>query len=570
MPSWFARARQALANEPHIGGERAWLAWFAVLALVTVGMLRVQGSLHEAHVTLAYLLVVLGASASGGRVLGLTLAAVSFGCFTFFFVPPLHTFTVTEPLDWLVLAAFLATSAVAAQLLALAQNQAAAARERAAEVDRLSSVGSEALNAGRAEEALVAIADVIRGTLDTVTCEIYLRDEPHHTVTLVARSSAQPNADLTHTREYTREYTREMTTHTGTHAIRDRVPPMRPPGMPGGERLVEWVAESGRAVARRMDGTTRFAEAGVRITEGTTFDASGAGTLFLPLRVRDRTVGVLCIEHTDARTLDAPRLRFLEALAYYAALGVERVRLVAEAEHADALREADRLKDALLASVSHDLRTPLTTIKALAHSIGAEGDERAIIIEQEADRLNRFVADLLDLSRLAAGALTVSPEITAADDLLGAAWQRVSGALGSRTLEVSLDPEEPLLVGRFDFVHSLRVLVNLIENALKYSPADAPVELTARRSGDTLEFLVDDRGAGIPVAERERIFEPFYRPSESPPDTSSAGLGLSIARRLAEAQGGSLRYEPREGGGSRFVFSVPAADLTTPEVARAR
>jgi two-component system sensor histidine kinase KdpD len=547
-----------------MGGERAWLAWFAVLALVTVGMLRVQSSLHEAHVALAYLLVVLGASASGGRVLGLTAAAVSFGCFTFFFVPPYHTFTVTEPLDWLVLVAFLVTSAVAAQLLALAQNQAASARERAAEVDHLSSVGSEALNAGRAEEALVAIADVIRGTLDTVTCEIYLRDEPHHTVTLVARSSARPNADLTHTREHTREQT---LTGAGDH--RDRPVPMRPPGMPGGERLVEWVAESGRAVARRMDGTTRFAEAGVRITEGT-FDASGAGTLFLPLRVRDRTVGVLCIEHTDARTLDAPRLRFLEALAYYAALGVERVRLVAEPEHADALREADRLKDALLASVSHDLRTPLTTIKALAHSIGAEGDERAVTIEEEADRLNRFVADLLDLSRLAGGALTVSPEITAADDLLGAAWQRVSGALGSRTLEVSLDPDEPLLVGRFDFVHSLRVLVNLIENALKYSPIDAPVELAARRSGDTLEFLVDDRGAGIPVAERERIFEPFYRPSDSPPDTNSAGLGLSIARRLAEAQGGSLRYEPRDGGGSRFVFSVPAADLTTLEVARAR
>ena len=554
MPPWLLRARQLFTGESNRGVRRAWLLWFGVLALVTVAMLQVQDSLHEAHVALAYLLVVLGASASGGRVLGLTLAGVAFGCFTFFFVPPYHTFTVTEPLDWLVLVAFLATSGVAAQLLACAQNEAAAARERATEVDRLSSLGSEALNAGRAEDALVAIADVIRGTLDTVTCEIYLRDEPRHSVTLAARSSIKPATDATDTGSFSL---------TGD---RDRLPGLRPPGMPGGARLVEWVAESGRAVARRADGTTRFADAGLRIAERAAFDPTGAGILLLPLQVRGRTVGVLSIEHADALTLDAPRLRFLEALAYYAALGVERVRLVAEAEHAEALRQADRLKDALLASVSHDLRTPLTTIKALAHSIGAEGDERAVTIEQEADRLNRFVADLLDLSRLAGGALTVTPELTAADDLLGAAWQRASGALGDRVLEVSLDPDEPLLVGRFDFVHSLRVLVNLIENALKYSPATEPVEVAARRVGDVLEFLVEDRGAGIPDIERERIFEPFYRPSDSPPDTSSAGLGLSIARGLAEAQGGSLRYEPREGGGSRFIFSVPAADLTALEV----
>ena len=231
------------------------------------------------------------------------------------------------------------------------------------------------------------------------------------------------------------------------------------------------------------------------------------------------------------------------------------------AEHTEALRQADRLKDALLASVSHDLRTPLTTIKALAHRIGQEGDERAVTIEEEADRLNRFVADLLDLSRLAGGALAVSPELTAAEDLVGATLQRVSGAQGDRAIAVSLDREEPLLLGRFDFVHSLRILVNLIENALKYSPAGAAVELEARRAGDALEFVVADRGPGIPPAESERIFEPFYRPSGSPPDAGSAGLGLSIARRLAEAQGGSLRHEPREGGGSRFILRVPAADL---------
>jgi two-component system, OmpR family, sensor histidine kinase KdpD len=266
----------------------------------------------------------------------------------------------------------------------------------------------------------------------------------------------------------------------------------------------------------------------------------------------------------DALALDPGQRRFLEALSYYAALGVERVRLAAEAEHAEALRQADKLKDALLASVSHDLRTPLTTIKALAHAIRLRGDERAATIEEEADRLNRFVADLLDLSRLAAGALVVTPEINAAEDLIGAALQRVSGALDGRTLDARVDPAAPLLLGRFDFVHSLRILANLIENALKYAPAGSVVEVSARRAGgarELLEFVVADRGPGVPPAERERIFEPFYRPAGHVPDARGAGLGLSIARRLAEAQGGSVRYEPREGGGSLFVLALPAADV---------
>ena len=540
----------------HAHRTRHWAVWVGVLTLVTVALLRVRDSLHEAHVALAYLLVVLGASASGGRALGFTVAAAGFACFNYFFVPPHFAFAVAEPLDWLVLVAFLVTGAVAAQLLARAQTEANAARERAAEVDRLSTLGAEALNAGRADEALTRIADVIRGTLGAVACEIYLRDETRGTVTLATVSNPAPSP-------VDESELRSRAGPASERGARERPLTPRPPGIPAGARLIEWVAENGRAVSTRPDGTIRFANASRVGSEHTEFDPSGARLLLLPLRVREHTVGVLSIEHADALVLDAPRLRFLEALAYYAALGVERVRLVAEAEHAEALRHADRLKDALLASVSHDLRTPLTTIKALAHSIASDGDERATTIEEEADRLNRFVADLLDLSRLAAGALSVTPELTAADDLLGAAWQRVSGAVGNRTLDVAIDPNEPLLVGRFDFVHSLRVLVNLIENALKYSPASAPIGLSARRVGDVIEFLVEDRGAGVPPGERERIFEPFYRRAGSPPDASSAGLGLSIARRLAEAQGGTLRYEPRDNGGSRFVYSVPAADLTT-------
>ncbi|MDQ3948725.1 MAG: DUF4118 domain-containing protein [Gemmatimonadota bacterium] len=511
---------------------RPWLLWLAALALVTAGLLAVRPSLDKVHVALAYLLLVLGASSRGGRAVGLTLAVVGFFCFNFFFLPPYYTFVVTEPLDWLVLAAFLTTGTVAAQLLTRARSEADVAGRRAAEIDRLSSLGAETLNAGRAEKALAAIADVIRTTLGVARCEIYLRDETRGAVTLAAAVGAEPPspAELAVT----------------------------------GSRLVEWVAESGRTVAERVDGATRVGGDGAALGGHgpAAVDLTGARALIVALRVRERTVGVLRIADEEALELDAPRRRFVEALSYYAALGAERVRLVAEAEHAEALRQADRLKDAVLASVSHDLRTPLTTIKALAHDIRADGDERAAIIEEEADRLNRFVADLLDLSRLAGGALTVTPELNAAEDLVGAALQRVGGALRGRMLNASLDTTEPLLLGRFDFVHSLRALVNLIENALKYSPADRPVDVSARRVGDALEFVVADRGSGVPPAERDRIFEPFYRRGGAAPDAGGAGLGLSIARRLAEAQGGSVRCESRGGGGSLFVLSLPAADVT--------
>jgi two-component system, OmpR family, sensor histidine kinase KdpD len=525
------------AGAPRAPGAalRPWALWLAALVAVTAALLLVQPRLDKAHVALVYLLVVLGASSRAGRGLGLLVSVVAFFALNFFFIAPYHTLVVAHPLDWLVLAAFLLTSAVAAQLLSRAQSEAEAARQRAAEVDRLSAVGAEALNAGRAEDALTAIADVVRATLDVARCEIFVRADPDGAAVLVAASGERPPS---------REAPR---------------PDAGPPSpLPSGDRLVDWVATSGRAVAERDDGSVRVAAADA--APGA-LDTAGALALYVPLRVRERPVGVLRVLHDAPLALDVPGERFLEALSYYAALGVERLRLVKEAEHAQALREADELKNALLASVSHDLRTPLTTIKALAHAIRVGGDDRAATIEEEADRLNRFVADLLDLSRLAGGAFAVSLELNAAEDLVGAAVQRVSGALAGRTLDVRLDTSEPLLIGRFDFAHSLRALVNLVENAVKYSPPGSTIAVSARRSGDRLELVVEDHGPGVPAGEEARIFEAFYRPPGVPPDVGGAGLGLSIAQRMAAAQGGALRYERRAEGGSRFVLALPAAEL---------
>jgi two-component system sensor histidine kinase KdpD len=524
------------------------LRWSLALALLTLGLLPLRPSLDKAHVALAYLLLILAASARAGRRVGLVLSVVSFFCFNFFFVEPLHSFVVAEPLDWLVLVALLITSAVAAHLLSVAQSEARMAWDRAAEIDRLAVLGAETLNAGPAEQALAAIAGVIQEALGVDRCRIHAVGESGGALTLVAERGA-------------------LSTAVPEAEAKAPTPPSRDLGVPTRSDLLQWVADHGRVGVERRDGSMRVgvvpkvngsAETPLDITGGAGIaDACG---LLLPLRVHDRVVGVVHIERRLALELTPSRQRFLRAISYYAALGVERQRLITQAEHAEVLRRTDKMKDAVLASVSHDLRTPLTTIKALANAIRLEGDDRAAIIEEEADRLNRFVADLLDLSRLNGGATPVAPQITAIEDLLGAALQRVSGALVHRVIDVQLPPDEPLLLARLDFMQSLRIVVNLLENADKYSPPDQSIDVSAERVDDVVRLAVADRGPGISDTERERIFEPFQRVGNIP-DANGAGLGLSIARRLAEMQGGRLLHEARDGGGSRFVLELPAASL---------
>jgi two-component system sensor histidine kinase KdpD len=505
---------------------RQWIPWLAALVVTTAVMVLVRPHLGAAHVVLAYLLLVHLAAARGGRALGLTLAGLAFLCFIWFFLKPYYTWVVAEPLDWLVLPAFIVTIVVTTQLLHRAQTEAERARQRAREIDRLAALGAETLNAGRADDALRAIAEVIRSTLAVDTCAIYTIDRDNGGIRLASGVSA-----------------------AGGEAG-DSVP----------SDLVNFAVEHGADAVECTDGNTWVIELRPGGTGSGAPDIPGARAIAIPLRVRERTVGVLKIRRASGLTLEPAERRFLRALAYYAALGVERAQLAAEAERAEGLREADRLKDAVIAAVSHDLRTPLTTIKALAHDVAAAGDERAATIELEADRLNRFVADLLDLSRIKAGAAALCLEPNEAEDLVGAALQRMSGALNGREIRVMLDPDDPLLIGRFDLSQSVRVLVNLLENALKYSPVEEPIDLTVRRQGEFIAISVADHGPGIPPGQLERIFEPFYRPPGGAPDVGGAGLGLPIARGLAEAQGASLTYAPRDGGGSVFTLLLPAIE----------
>ncbi|MDF1505703.1 ATP-binding protein, partial [Roseisolibacter sp. H3M3-2] len=345
-------------------------------------------------------------------------------------------------------------------------------------------------------------------------------------------------------------------------------PDARAPFHPDPERLLAWAAETGRSVVELDGGSARYAPADDPARASTAvrwaMEADGPPPRALPrpLPVRDRVAGVLHRVGAPAPLLQEIA-RVLAALLQYAALGVERLRLVEEAERAEGERRVEALRGALLTAVSHDLRTPLTTIKGIAHEIARGGDpSRAAVVEAEADRMDALVGDLLDLSRLQAGALPLDVRIDTADELVGAALQRAAGPLAGR--EVRIDLPDELLAARFDLAHTVRALVNLLENAAKYAPPASPVTVRAARAGGVVRVAVIDAGPGVPAAERARIFEAFYRPPGTPPDVRGTGLGLSIARGIAEAQGGALRYEASAEGGAAFVLELPAAEWRDP------
>jgi len=514
------------------GGLRARVNWIGLVAWLLGGaattllLWLLRDELDKAHMALAYLVLVLLASSRQGRLVGLLVALLSFLSFNFFLLPPYYTFVIADPLDWGVLVAFLVSGGIAAELFHRQQLATALAERRAREVSRLGTLGAESLSVGRAAEAVDAIVRVILAELPVTEAKITLRPHVEH--------------------------------GDGDHGERATLRSSSRAGIES-QDLESFVVRERRIASRRADGTTHVEPAPARLAD-VLERARGESDLLVPLTVRDRCLGVLWLSDPQGLRFDAAQATFADALAYYAALAAERVRLAGEAERVEALREADRLKDALLASVSHDLRTPLTTIRATASELRQEGEERGALIEEEADRLNRLVADLLDLSRLRAGVLPLSPEINAAEDLVGAALQRLGGTPGAGDVRVSLPSSDSIAVGRFDFSHSLRALTNLLENALRHSPSPGTVELEVRTEGDVLHFDVLDQGPGVAPHDRSRLFEPFFR-SASSAGVQGTGLGLTIAARIAEAQGGAVTYAPRPGGGSIFSLRLPAADL---------
>ncbi|HXP96247.1 MAG TPA: sensor histidine kinase KdpD [Telmatospirillum sp.] len=289
-----------------------------------------------------------------------------------------------------------------------------------------------------------------------------------------------------------------------------------------------------------------------------------ADWLFLPLKTARGPVGVLGVQMAGQELLAPEDSRLLETLADQAAVAIERTTLVADVEAARLATETDRLRQALLSSLSHDLRTPLVSILGAASSLINYGDDLdskdrrdlATTVQDEAERLNRFVQNLLDMTKLGSGALKPNADWADLNDVVRAAVDRSGKLLKGRQIKVDIDPELPLLC--LDSVLMEQVFFNLLDNACKYSPPGSLVTVWARTGKDLALIEVCDQGAGIPEADRERVFDMFYRVEATDKQTAGTGLGLAICRGIVEAHHGTIKAEPGlHGTGTCIVIHLP-------------
>jgi two-component system sensor histidine kinase KdpD len=298
---------------------------------------------------------------------------------------------------------------------------------------------------------------------------------------------------------------------------------------------------------------------------------AGTGTLsavksiYLPLIASQHVIGVLRLEPLQpGRVLEADSLRLLEALGSQVGLAIEHENLSRQAQAAQLQIEAEQMRNTLLSSVSHDLRTPLTVIAGSASSL-LEGEksldastkhELAQNIYEEAKRLDRLVHNLLEMSRLQSGQAMFNKEWYVLEEVIGCALAQLDSQLHDHPVSINLPTDLPLV--KIDALLLERVVINLLENSMKYTPPGTPLEILGRIEGHELLVAVADRGPGLPPGEEERIFEKFYQ--VSPGSARGAGLGLTICRSIIEAHGGRIWAANRPEGGAVFAFTIPLGE----------
>jgi len=499
----------AAANPSRPAGSLAGYcrAFAVVLCCTGLGVL-LSPYLVPTNLVMVYLLGVVAVSLRLGRGPSILAACLSVAAFDFCFVPPRWTLAVRDTEYVLTFLVMLLTGIVISTLAARVQYQAQSARRRERRTAALYAISRE-LAATPSREQIARIAERHVMAASDVRAMVLLPDQ---------------DGKLAHS--------------SGANATKGSLSVHE-------EAVAKWVLEHGQTAGR---GTATL---------------PGAEGIYLPLSTSRGTVGVLgVIPAGSTQTLDIEQLHLLDAFAGLIALALERADLEFEADQIRLDIETERLRSSLLSAVSHDLRTPLSVITGASSTL-LENErtlndnvrrELAASILDESERLNRLVANLLDMTRLQAGALEIRKQWQPVEEVIGAALARVVRQLQDHPIATDIAPDLPF--APFDDLLVQQVLVNLLENAARYTPVNTPIDISAHQEGHSIVIEVADRGPGLPPVDPSRLFEKFYRAEQSKPRTG-AGLGLAICRGIVQLHGGRIEAENRHGGGAVFRFSLP-------------
>jgi two-component system sensor histidine kinase KdpD len=490
--------------QPH----RPWrrYVWGVTLvAAATAICALVAPYISPTNLVVIYLLSTVLSAIFLGRGPAILTSFLSVAAFDFFFVPPQLTLAVTDTEYILTFFGLLAVSLVISYLTAQVREQADTAQRREAQTAALYELGHDLT----ATVGLEAVAKTIIS---------------HISQTL----------------------SREVAIF-----------------LPEGDQLKVYAASQGLVVAENELAVATWTFEHGQLAGRGTDTLPDASMHYQPLKTTRGVIGVLGVKPASPNSYMSPdQRRILDAFVNQVALAIEGARLAEQARQTELLEATEKLQTALLNSISHDLRTPLVSITGALSSLeegspALDEEVRRSLIEtarEEAERLNRLVGNLLDITRLETGGMHLHREACDVQELIGSSLEQIGSPLKNRQVKVDIPAKLPLV--SVDFVLFSRVLVNVIDNALKYSPPEKPIEIKARTSNHNLEISIADQGEGIPVEDFERIFDKFYR-VQRPDNVSGTGLGLSICKGIVEAHGGNIRAENRRGGGAIFTVQLP-------------
>ena len=504
--------RDVAASPPPPQEPRRALALTGAAAAVAVTALCTAlgwygfGQEQLADVVMMYLLGVVVVSMRYGYVPSLLAAVLGVVAFDFFFIPPYYSFAVSDLRHIVTFAVMFFVAVVISHLTKRIRDQADGARGSERRTASLYSISRE-LGLAPSRDLLLAAAD-------------------------------------RHLRE--------------VFGVRVAVL------LPGSDGMLEGAfAEPGPLDAADKDkGVAEWGWLHQRPAGVGTDTLPSARALFVPLKGARGRVGVLALYPSpETRLGDADDRQLLDTFAGLIGSAVERTQLAEEARRAHLRAATEQLRNSLLSSVSHDLRTPLAVVTGATSALLDEHGPRDEHVRrellqtahEEALRLNRLVRNLLDMTRLEAGALKVHEELQPIEEVVGAALGRMEDRLRGREVETRIPADLPLVA--FDSALIEQVLINLLENATKYTPAGSPIEVAARAQDGVVEVEVSDRGPGVIPRDAERVFDKFYRAHEG--EGGGVGLGLTICRGIVAAHGGRIWVETRAGGGASFRFTLP-------------